>query len=139
VFSSRQGQWRNCFLFATSSRPALEPLLSNGYRGLLPRGGGVKWLGHEADRTPSFNAEVKNVWSYTSTHSYMFMTWCLDKHRDFTFSFSYPIGCQCNQKSGQIIHGDDYVVSVCNGFDYRQDTCTGRGTSRPQVSAPVRR
>jgi hypothetical protein len=28
---------------------------------------GVKWPGHEADPSPPFNAEVKNVWSYTST------------------------------------------------------------------------
>jgi hypothetical protein len=30
-------------------------------------GGGVKWLGREADHSPSYNAEVKNTLSYTST------------------------------------------------------------------------
>jgi hypothetical protein len=29
-----------------------------------------------------FSAEVKNVWSYTSTPPYAFMVWCLVKHRD---------------------------------------------------------
>jgi hypothetical protein len=28
---------------------------------------GVKWLGHEADHSPPSIAEVKNVWSSTST------------------------------------------------------------------------
>jgi hypothetical protein len=26
----------------------------------------IKWLGHEADHSPPFSAEVKNVWSCTS-------------------------------------------------------------------------
>jgi len=29
---------------------------------------GEKWLGHEADHSPPYSAEVKTVWSYTSTH-----------------------------------------------------------------------
>jgi hypothetical protein len=31
----------------------------------------------EADNLPPSNAEVKNVWSYTSTHPYVFTAWCL--------------------------------------------------------------
>jgi hypothetical protein len=47
----------------------------------------VKQLGHEADQSPPSSAEVKNAWSYTSIHQYVFMGWCLVKHRDnFTFS-----------------------------------------------------
>jgi hypothetical protein len=39
--------------------------------------------------TPS-SAEVKNAWSYTSTPQYVFMAWCLVKHRDnFTFTLPY--------------------------------------------------
>jgi hypothetical protein len=34
----------------------------------------VKWLGHEADHSPPSNAEVINVWSYTSTPS--MSSWC---------------------------------------------------------------
>jgi len=32
----------------------------------------------------------KNAWSYTSTPQYVFMAWCLVKHRDnFTFTFTF--------------------------------------------------
>jgi hypothetical protein len=49
---------------------------------------GVKRPGRGADHSPPPNAEVKNAWSYTSTPQYVFMAWCLFKHRDnFT---SYP-------------------------------------------------
>jgi hypothetical protein len=53
---------------------------------------GVKRPGSEADYSPPFSAEVKDVWSYTSTPQYVFMAWCLVKHGDnftFTFIFSY--------------------------------------------------
>jgi hypothetical protein len=47
----------------------------------------VKWPGREVDHSPPSNAEVKKVWSYTSTPQYVFMAWCLVKHReDFTFT-----------------------------------------------------
>jgi hypothetical protein len=38
---------------------------------------GIKRSGSEADQSPSSNAEVNNVWSYTSTPPYGLMTWCL--------------------------------------------------------------
>jgi hypothetical protein len=48
----------------------------------------VKRPGGEVDHSPPSSAEVKNAWSYTSTPQYVFMAWCLVKHRDnFTF---YP-------------------------------------------------
>jgi len=48
---------------------------------------GVKRPGREADHSPTFSAEVKNVWSYTSTPQYVFMAWCLVKHwENFTFT-----------------------------------------------------
>jgi hypothetical protein len=53
--------------------------------GLCPE---VKRLGREADHIPPSKADVKNVWSCTSTSTYIFMTWYLVKHRDkrdFTF------------------------------------------------------
>jgi hypothetical protein len=51
---------------------------------------GVKRLGREADPSPPSSAEVKNALSYTSTPHYVFMAWCLLKHRDnFTFAFTY--------------------------------------------------
>jgi hypothetical protein len=50
---------------------------------------GVKRPGREADPSPQSSAEVKNAWRYTSTSQYVFMAWCLVKHRDnFTFTFT---------------------------------------------------
>jgi hypothetical protein len=47
----------------------------------------VKWPGSEADHSPPSSAEVKNAWSYSSTPYYVFMEWCLVKHRhNFTFT-----------------------------------------------------
>jgi hypothetical protein len=34
---------------------------------------GVKWPGREADQTPPTSAEVKKIWSHTSTPPYDFM------------------------------------------------------------------
>jgi len=49
---------------------------------------GVKRLGREAFHSPTPNAEVKNTWSYTFAHPYVFLAWCLFKHKDnFTFTF----------------------------------------------------
>jgi hypothetical protein len=48
----------------------------------------VKRPGREADYSPPTSAEVKNAWSYTSTPQYVFMAWCLVKHRD-NFTFTY--------------------------------------------------
>jgi hypothetical protein len=43
-------------------------LLSNGYRGLFPRG--VRRTGREADHSPKTSAEMKKTWIYTSTPPY---------------------------------------------------------------------
>jgi hypothetical protein len=42
---------------------------------------GVKRPRREADHPPPSSAEVKNAWSYTSTPQYVFMAWCLVKHK----------------------------------------------------------
>jgi hypothetical protein len=54
-------------LFTTVSRMALEPtqLPIQWVPGALSLG--VKQLGHEADHSPTYSAEIKNAWSYTST------------------------------------------------------------------------
>jgi hypothetical protein len=74
------------FLFTTASRTALGPT--------QPPIQSVPWVfsvrvkrpGREADHSPPSSAEVKNAWSYTSTPQYVFVAWCLVKHRDnFTF------------------------------------------------------
>jgi hypothetical protein len=39
--------------------------------------------------SPPSRAEVKNVWSYTSSPQYVFTMWCLVKQGDnFTFTFT---------------------------------------------------
>jgi hypothetical protein len=76
----------------TVSRPPLGPtqLPIQCVPGALSPG--VKRLGREADHIPPSTAEVKNVWSYTSTRQYVFMAWYFVKHRDnFTFTFTYVI------------------------------------------------
>jgi hypothetical protein len=84
-FDSRRGL--EIFLFTTASRTALGPTQPpiQWVSGALSLG--VKRSGHEADHSPPSSAEVKNSWSYTSTPQYVFMAWCLLKHRDnFTFT-----------------------------------------------------
>jgi hypothetical protein len=55
---SRQG--KQIFLFSTASRPPAgptQPLIQWAPRAVFP---GVKWLGREADHSPTSSAEVKN-------------------------------------------------------------------------------
>jgi hypothetical protein len=78
------------FLFTTASGTVLGPT----QRPILWVPGalslGVKRPEREADHSPPSTAEVKTAWSYTSTPQYVFMAWCLVKHRDkFTSSFFF--------------------------------------------------
>jgi hypothetical protein len=85
-FESRQGL--GIFLFTTVSRPAQRSiqLTIQWVPGALSLR--VKRPEREADHSPQSSAEVKNTWSYISTPPYVFMAWCLVKHRDnFTFAF----------------------------------------------------
>jgi hypothetical protein len=86
-FDSRRGL--GIFLFTASrtalgsTQPAIQWVTGAVFLGL-------KRLGREADNSPPSSAEVKNAWSYTSTPQYVFMVWCLVKHRDsFTFTFTF--------------------------------------------------
>jgi hypothetical protein len=65
------------FLFPTVSRTALGPTQPPvpWVPGALSLG--VKRPGREANHSPPSSAEVKNVWTYTSTPPYAFMAWCL--------------------------------------------------------------
>jgi hypothetical protein len=55
-------------------------LLYNGYRG--------SFSGRETDHSHPSSVKVKNAWRYASTPQYVFMVWCLVKHREkFTFTF----------------------------------------------------
>jgi hypothetical protein len=64
-FDSRRGL--GIFLFTTASRTALGPTQPPIQWVLGALSLGVKRSGREADHSPPFSAEVKNVWSYTST------------------------------------------------------------------------
>jgi len=61
------------FLFATESRPALEP--TQPPIQWVPRAlnQGVKRWWREANHSPISSAEVKNAWSYTSIPQYVFL------------------------------------------------------------------
>jgi hypothetical protein len=89
-FVSRQGL--GIFLLTTVSRTALGPTQSpiQWVTGALSLG--VKRPGREADHSPPSSAEVKNAWSYTFTPPYVFMKWCLVKHRDKLEQATYTIG-----------------------------------------------
>jgi hypothetical protein len=77
------------FLSTTTSRKALEPTQPPIQWVPEALSLEVKHLGHGADHSPPSSAKVKNVWSYTSISQYVFMAWCLVKHRNnFTFTFT---------------------------------------------------
>jgi hypothetical protein len=83
-FDSWQGL--GIFLFTTASETAVGPTQPpiQWVPGALSLG--VKWPRREADHSALSSADVNNAWSYTSTPQYVFMAWCLVKHRDnFTF------------------------------------------------------
>jgi hypothetical protein len=79
-FDSRRGL--GIFLFTTASRTAPGPTQHpiQWVPGVLFLG--VKRPGREVDHSPPYSAEVKNAWKYTSIPQYVFMAWCLVKHRD---------------------------------------------------------
>jgi hypothetical protein len=73
-FDSRQGR---IFLFATTSLGPTQPLT----QWVPVLSSGVQRLGREAKHSPPSSAEVKNAWSYTSTPSYVCVTWYLVMHQ----------------------------------------------------------
>jgi hypothetical protein len=67
----------------TGTRSAVG-LLSSGYRGQFPE---VKRPGREAGNLPAYSTKVNIVLKYISTFPYVFIEYCLIKHRDnFTFT-----------------------------------------------------
>jgi len=56
----------------------------------------------EAVQSPPSSAEVQNALSYNSTHPYVFMEWCLVKHRDeSTLCGLLPTGYRENFSGGK--------------------------------------
>jgi hypothetical protein len=51
-------------------------------------------LEHEADQSSPSNADIKDLWSYTSTLPYFFMVWCLNKYRDTIIYITLTIGIE---------------------------------------------
>jgi hypothetical protein len=75
------------FLHSVQTRPEAHPaswIMCTG--GSLP---GIRRPGHEADRSLSSSAAVKNSRSYTFTSSYVFMGWCLSKHVEICIKFTF--------------------------------------------------
>jgi hypothetical protein len=70
---------RHCSQAGSGYHAASYPMDIGGY---FPGGGGGMMSGREADHLRSSGAELKNACSYTSTPPYVFMSWCLTKHRD---------------------------------------------------------
>jgi hypothetical protein len=86
-FDSRLGQ--PFFLFTTASRPTLrltQPPIQQVLGGSFPG----ERSGCEVDHSHLPSAEVKNVWSYTSTAPYVFMAWHLVKYRN-SFIIHLPL------------------------------------------------
>jgi hypothetical protein len=75
TYNSRQGEW--FLLFATVSRMAVGPTHPPIEWSSGPPSPGVKPPALIADHSHPSSAEVKNAWSYASTHPYVFMAWCL--------------------------------------------------------------
>jgi hypothetical protein len=116
-FDSRRGL--GIYLFTTVSRTALGPTQPpiKWVPGTLSLG--VKRPGHEADHSPPSSAEVKNAWSYTSTPQYVFMAWCLVKHRD-NFTFTSNLRVLGNKNSSRYSREiKKKSESVCNIQQYR--------------------
>jgi hypothetical protein len=84
-FDSQQGL--GIFLFIIVFRPALGPTQPPIEQIPVALTLGVKRPKREADHSPLSNVKVKSAWSHTSTPQYIFLAWCLAKHRDsFTFT-----------------------------------------------------
>jgi len=83
------------FLLTTVSRPALGPTLPP-----------MKWVpcvvflqvkqqGHDTDHSPPSSAEVKNVWSHTSTLEHVFLVWYLDIKYRSSLEQNWPMYWKC--------------------------------------------
>jgi len=78
-------------LFTTATRPAMGPTQPPNQWVLEDLKPGVKRPGHEADNSPQTSAGIKNPWSYSSIHPYVFMAWCSVMPTDCTYLLSYRI------------------------------------------------
>jgi len=62
---------------------------SGAHPASYPMGTGGSFQGCGGKHSLPSSAEVKNLWSYTASPSYVFMALCLGKHRgNFAFTFN---------------------------------------------------
>jgi hypothetical protein len=111
------------FFFTIASRTALGPtqLPIQWVPGALSLG--LKRPGREADHWPHLVPRSKNEWGYTSTPQYVFMAWCLVKHRDkFIFYLYY---CYCFPSSQQLLFSWRclYISQCCNVWTVSRTHC----------------
>jgi hypothetical protein len=76
----------------------------------------VKWQEHEADHSCPSVAEVKHVWSHTSTPPYDFMLWHLIKHRTTLFYMGTVL-----LHEGGIYTSDLFIYDLFNNASTVQD------------------
>jgi hypothetical protein len=108
-----------------------------------PMGTRGSFSGGEADHSPPSSAEVKYAWNYTSTPQYVFIAWCLVKHRDnFTFTFlphASITGCRITPSALPIGYRhlpllSSLVLCLCRFFLSRQLGRSKRPSSHPHSS-----
>jgi hypothetical protein len=97
----------------SGAHPASYPM---GNGGSFP---GVKRPESEADQSHPSSAEVKNAWSYNSTPQYVFMAWCLVKHRgNFNFTSHFCTLQRCYSHI-TAVHGKALIT--CQLYDTRHE------------------
>jgi hypothetical protein len=62
---------------------------------------------HETDYSPPSSAEVKNVWSYTTTPPYVFMMWYLVMIRD---NFTFTLTSHDNKNTSHTLPSSDAML-----------------------------
>jgi len=83
---------------------------------------GVKRPEPEADHLFPFSAEIKNVWKYTSTLPYVFMTWYLLKNTGkFKFIFHFKISGWTNQSNYAAYHLGR-CLTYAAGIEWKMET-----------------
>jgi hypothetical protein len=69
----------------------LHHSLQNGSGPIQPL---IQWVLGALSVPPPSSAKIKNAWNYISTPQYVFIMWCLVKHKDnctFTFTFTFTL------------------------------------------------
>lgn len=100
---------------------------------------GVRWLRHELYHSIPFSDEVYKCLELYWTSPYMFMSWCVDRHRD-NFTFHLPCVCCCGGHLCPLSFLDIYShkCHFCSGSIESLRHCVWCGLPIPQhTSLPV--